>query len=77
MAEVPPTVTTVTSTVPAVPAGLVATIPVPESLVIVAAVLPKSTAVALARFVPVIVTVVPPAKGPAVGLTLVTAGAAT
>ena len=64
----PPAVVTVTSTVPAVPAGLVTTICV--------AVLPvnrcrrrvpKYTAVALARFVPVIVTVVPPAGRPDVG----------
>jgi hypothetical protein len=47
------------------------------SLVIVAAVLPKSIPVALATFVPVIVTVVPPDVGPAVGLTPVTVGTAT
>jgi len=52
VADVPPAVVTVTSTVP-VPAGLVTTIWVAVSLTIFAAVLPKSTAVALARFVPV------------------------
>ena len=65
----PPAVVTVTFTVPAVPAGSVTTICVAESLTIVPAMPPKSTAVALARFVPVIVTVVPPASGPAAGLT--------
>ena len=42
----------------------------------VAAVVPKSTAVAPVKPVPVIVTLVPPAAGPAVGLTPVTVGAA-
>ena len=42
----------------------------------VAAVVPKSTAVAPVKPVPVIVTEVPPAVGPVVGLRLVTAGAA-
>ena len=37
---------------------------------------PKSTAVAPARLVPVIVTSVPPVVGPVAGLTAVTAGAA-
>jgi hypothetical protein len=40
-------------------------------------VVPKRTAVAFSKFVPVIVTDVPPAVGPAVGLTPVTVGAAT
>ena len=40
----------------------------------VAAVVPKSTAVAPVRLVPVTVTVVPPACGPAVGLMAVTVG---
>ena len=39
-------------------------------------VVPNLTAVALARLVPVIVTVVPPPVGPAAGLTPVTVGAA-
>ena len=71
VAEVPAAVVTVTSTVP-VPAGLVATICVAVSLVIVAATPPKFTAVADARPVPVIVTVVPPAAGPELGLMPVT-----
>ncbi len=74
VAEVPPAVTTVTSTVP-VPAGLVATICVAVSLVIVAVTLPNLTAVAPDRFVPAIVTDVPPAVGPELGLIPVTAGA--
>ncbi len=50
---------------------------VSESTVKVAAgVEPKSTAVAPVKSVPVMVTVVPPAVGPAVGLTAVTVGAA-
>ena len=65
-----------TSTVPARSTGLVATICVAESLVIVAAVLPKSTAVAFARFVPVIVTEVPPVVGPEAGMMPDTAGGA-
>ena len=81
VAEVPPAVVTVTFTTPlpnaAVNAGLVAVIAVAVSLVIVAATPPKSTAVAPARSVPVIVTDVPPLVGPVAGLTPVTAGAAT
>ena len=77
VADVPLAVVTVTSTVPAVPAGLVAVICVAELTVKpVAAAVPNSTAVAPVRFVPVMVTLVPPAVGPAVGLTAVTAGAA-
>ena len=76
VAEVPPTVVTVTSTVP-VPAGEVAVIEVAESAVIVAALDPKSTALAPPRLVPVMVTLVPPPVGPLVGLIEVTVGAAT
>ena len=43
----------------------------------VAAVVPKSTAVAPVKLVPVIVTDVPPAVGPLVGLIAVTDGAGT
>ena len=58
-----PGVTTVTSTTP-VPAGLVAVICVAElTTTLVAAVVPKFTAVAPVKSVPVIVTVVPPADG--------------
>ena len=76
MADVPPGVVTVTSTVP-VPAGLSAVIVVSLTTVkFVAAVVPKSTAVAPVKPVPVIVTDVPPAAGPLVGLRPVTVGAA-
>ena len=72
----PAGVITVTSTVP-VPAGLSAVIVVALTTVTpVAAVVPKSTAVAPVKPVPVIVTKVPPAAGPLVGLMPVTAGAA-
>ena len=71
----PPGVVTVTSTVP-VPAGLAAVIAVSLTTVkLVAAVVPKSTAVAPVKLVPVIVTEVPPAAGPLVGLRPVTVGA--
>jgi hypothetical protein len=77
VAEVPPGVDTVTSTVPALPAGDVT---VTEVVLLtttpVAVLAPKWTAVALVRAVPVIVTLVPPAVDPDVGLTLVTVGAA-
>jgi hypothetical protein len=74
--DVPPTVVTVTSTVPT-PAGAVAVIEVDELTVIVAGVPPKLTAVAPPRSVPVIVTVVPPPRGPVFGEIDVTAGAVT
>ena len=77
VAEVPPTVVTLMSTVP-VPAGDVAVICVAELTVnAVAAVAPKVTAVAPVKLVPVIVTTVPPADGPNVGEIDVTVGAAT
>ena len=64
VAEVPPGVVTVTSTVPA-PAGEVAVIEVAELTVkLVALVAPNLTAVAPVKPVPVIVTDVPPAVGP-------------
>jgi hypothetical protein len=74
MALVPASVVTVTSTVP-IPAGEVAVIWV--ALLTVkepAALLPKLTAVAPEKLVPVMVTLVPPDAGPVFGLTLVTAG---
>ncbi len=75
MADVPAGVVTVTSTVP-VPAGLSAVIVVSLTTVtFVAGVVPKSTAVAPVKPVPVIVTSVPPAVGPVVGLKPVTVGA--
>ena len=76
VADVPPGVVTVTSTTP-VPGGSSAVIVVSETTVkLVAGVMPKSTAVAPVKAVPVIVTVVPPVTGPSVGLMLVTVGAA-
>ena len=60
------------------PAGEVAVIWVAELTVkVVAAVAPKTTAVAPVKLVPVMVTDVPPARGPAVGAIDVTVGAAT
>ena len=60
------------STVPALWAGEVAVIDVALLTVnVAAAVAPKLTAVAPVKPVPVIVTDVPPAVGPFVGLTLV------
>jgi hypothetical protein len=77
VALVPPGVVTVTSTVPA-PAGEVAVICVALLTVnVVAAVAPNFTAVVPVKFVPVMVTTVPPAAGPLAGLTSVTVGAAT
>jgi len=74
VALVPSAVVTVTSTVP-VPSGATATICVAVLVVIdAAAVAPNFTAVADDRSVPVIVTVVPPALGPVVGLIDVTTG---
>jgi hypothetical protein len=74
VALIPPGVVTVTSTVPA-PAGEVAVICVALFIVnVVAAVAPNFTAVAPVKFVPVMVTLVPPAVGPLVGFTDVTVG---
>ena len=77
MALVPPGVVTVMSTAPAVSAGAIAVMLVAVSAVIAAVAVPNLTAVEPVRLVPVIVTLVPPAVGPAVGLTPVTVGAAT
>ena len=72
----PPGVVTVMSTVPAVPAGLVALILVAELTVkLEAALLPKSTAVAPLRLVPLMVTTVPPVLVPEFGLMPLTTGA--
>ena len=72
----PPGVITVTLTVPA-PAGLLAVIVVAlTTMTLVAAVAPNLTDVAPVKPVPVIVTRVPPAAGPLVGLRPVTVGAA-
>jgi hypothetical protein len=73
VAVVPDGVTTVTSTVPAGSAGETIVIDVAELTTRpVPGVAPKLTAVAPVKLVPVTVTVVPPAIGPAEGLTLVT-----
>ena len=75
IADVPEGVVTVTSTIPAVYAGLVAVIEVALTTVTpVAAVVPKFTAVAPRRFVPEIVTEVPPAVEPDIGVMPVTVG---
>jgi hypothetical protein len=76
VADVPPAVVTVTSTVPALPEGAVAVMEVAESLVIAPEEAPKLTVVAFSRLVPVIVTEVPPALGPLVGLSPLTVGEA-
>ena len=77
VADVPPAVVTVTSTVP-LPAGDVAVIDVAELTVkLVALTAPNFTAVAPVRVVPVMVTNVPPAVGPDVGETDVTVGGPT
>ena len=76
VAEVPAALVAVMSTVPAASAGDVAVIWVSELTVkLVAAVLPKLTAVTLIKPVPVMVTDVPPAVVPAAGLTDVITGA--
>ena len=77
MADVPPTLVTVTSTLPAACAGAVAVIDVAElTVTLVAATPPKLTVSPAVNPVPVIVTDVPPAVGPLVGLTAVTVGGA-
>jgi len=78
VAEVPPGVVTVMSTVPVLWAGAMAVICVVELTVkLVALVVPNLTTVAPVKFVPVIRTLVPPAVVPLVGLTAVTVGAET
>ena len=75
VADIPPGVMTFTWTVPAEPAGEVAVIELSElTTTEVAYMLPKLTTEALVRLVPARVTVVPPAVGPAFGLTVVTEG---
>ncbi len=73
MMETPDGACTVTSTTP-VPAGLVAVMLVAELTVNVAAVDPKSTAVAPVNADPEMVTEVPPEGGPVDGFTPVTIG---
>ena len=73
-ADTPPGPVTVTLTMP-VPAGLTAVISVEDTTVtLVAGVEPKSTIIPPVRFVPVIVTVVPPAVEPFAGLMPVNVG---
>ena len=72
-AALPPAVVTVMVTRPALAAGLVTVICVPESALTFAAAPPKLTE-APPRLVPVIVTAVPPPVVPLAGDTLVTAG---
>jgi hypothetical protein len=68
---------TVTVTAPALPTGVVAVIVVLfTTATFVAAVLPNVTVAPAKKFVPVIVTAVPPAVGPSFGLTLLTVGGA-
>ena len=69
---------TVTVTAPALSAGVVAVICVPLiTTTLVAAVFPNFTVAPAAKFVPVMVTAVPPASGPLPGATLLTVGGAT
>jgi hypothetical protein len=69
---------TVTVTAPAFPAGVVAVIVVLLTTVtLVAATLPNVTVAPAAKFVPVIVTDVPPAVVPLFGETLLTVGGTT
>jgi hypothetical protein len=69
---------TVTVTAPALPAGVVAVICVPlTTTTLLAAVLPNVTVAPAAKFVPVIVTAVPPTAVPLPGLTPVTVGGTT
>ena len=73
-----PLTVTVTATAPTLPAGVVAVIEVLlTTTTLVAAVLPNVTVAPAAKFVPVIVTLVPPAVDPLFGETLVTVGATT
>ncbi len=78
MVNVPfwPLEVTVTFTGPAAPEGVVAVMEVPFTTVtFVAAVLPNITVAGATKFVPVIVTDVPPASGPTFGVTPLTVGA--
>ena len=71
-----PLTVTVTVTAPALPAGVTAVIVVLFTrTTLVAAVPPKVAVAPAAKFVPVIVTAVPPDVDPLLGETLVTVGA--
>jgi hypothetical protein len=68
---------TVTVTAPALPAGVVAvSVVLFTTFTLVAAVPPNVTVAPVAKFVPVIVTAVPPAVVPLFGETLLTVGGA-
>jgi hypothetical protein len=74
----PPGLVTVTVTVPALSAGVVAVMVVLLTTVTpVAAVPPNATVSPDAKLVPVMVTDVPPASGPPFGVTLLTVGGTT
>ena len=74
----PAELVTVTVTTPALPAGVVAVIVVLfTTTTFVADALPNFTVAPLAKFVPVIVTAVPPATGPLFGDTLLIVGDTT
>lgn len=79
VAEVPPAVVVVTSTVPALPAGEVAEqLVVDRQLTAVPPDAPKLTVVApTTKPVPVMVTVVAPVVGPEIGVIAVTVGVAS
>ncbi len=78
VAEMPFPVVIVTSTVPANSKGLIAVIEVSEFKVNNnAGTVPNRTWLAPVKFVPVMVTLVPPPVAPEVGLTPVTAGVGT
>ena len=71
-------VVTTTLLVPAVPAGVIQVMVVElTTLTLVVTVPPIVTIVAPVKFVPVIVTLVPPATGPLAGAIEVTVGAGT
>jgi hypothetical protein len=73
-----PLTVTVTVTAPELPAGVVAVIVVLfTTTTLVAAVFPNFTVAPAAKFVPVMVTAVPPDVEPVFGLTLLTVGGAT
>jgi uncharacterized membrane protein len=74
---VPPAATTETVTEPGVPEGSFTVNLVGVLVVMVAVLVPNLTDVAVVKFEPVIVIVVPPAWGPLEGETLETTGAAT
>ena len=76
MAE-PPAVVTVTVTAPTEPAGAVIFMVVAAFVSMVAELLPNVTALARARFVPVILTLAPAVVGPAAGEIPVIVGGAT